>query len=63
MENIVPFTEALLKQHGMDVQAIPFNVSPFFPLDANQSSPYRDITFEGGGTLIPSSLKVSDVWA
>ncbi|KAF8910644.1 hypothetical protein CPB84DRAFT_1764257 [Gymnopilus junonius] len=63
IDRLVPYKKDLLRQFDMDVEAIPFNVSPFAFLDVIKSSPDPGITFEGGGRVIPETVHVSSFTA
>ena len=53
----VPFTEALLHQHGEEVQCIPYTVSPFSLLDIPKSSEDSTWTIAQYLQVRPSTIK------
>ncbi|EKM78747.1 hypothetical protein AGABI1DRAFT_114349 [Agaricus bisporus var. burnettii JB137-S8] len=53
----VPFSKGLLRQHGVDIACIPYNISPFSILDIAGDLSNAEATIEPNFHLIPSTLK------
>ncbi|KAF8632194.1 hypothetical protein AX15_001960 [Amanita polypyramis BW_CC] len=54
---LVPFTPELETQHGMQVQCLPYTISPFSPLDIAQKWPHGDVKVADDFQFSPTSIK------
>ncbi|TFK40334.1 hypothetical protein BDQ12DRAFT_680763 [Crucibulum laeve] len=55
----LPFTEDLTNIAGMEVQCIPYNISPFSALDIARSLPGRDAVIDKDMEFSPNSIKTN----
>jgi hypothetical protein len=55
------FDPSLLRQHGEEVQCIPFTTSPFSLLDVARNLPWNHAVINENLKFAPSSLKVNIV--
>jgi len=57
----LPFEEVMLKQHGQEIQCIPFTTSPFAALDIARNLSWSNAVINENFKFSPSSLKVEMV--
>lgn len=57
----LPFEESMLKQHGQEIQCIPFTTSPFAVLDVARNLSWSNAIINENLKFSPSSLKVNMV--
>ena len=57
----LPFEESMLKQHGEEIQCIPFTTSPFAVLDIARNLSWSNAIINENLKFSPSSLKVNMV--
>ncbi|KAK2463403.1 hypothetical protein APHAL10511_004489 [Amanita phalloides] len=56
---LVPFTPELERQHDVDVQCLPYTVSPFSVLDIAKDWPHGDVEITDNFRFSPTSLKLN----
>lgn len=52
----VRFTPELERQHGMQIQCLPYTISPFSVLDITKAWPHGDVEVADGLLISPTSI-------